>query len=277
MLALRLHHREYSNDEAHKALHRRLKNLAPDENARLFWAVDSLVQSLRDIVDPWERFTEITWHEGPVELRAERDLDWIKQALSDMARPTNDRAVLLEAAMQLPPHREQWRDYVSGLKPLVADQPTLVVRIDERLKPSKYEKELKRQETKAAEQKKQRERRETKHRASWIQFWHEVAEYPESAFSSDRSWNTAWYLWRAMSHDGKDSRAEGWNRRFIEEQFNKETADRLRRALMNIWREDHPSLPSERPEDERNTYLVRCSLGLPGSMRRPKILHGPPH
>ena len=33
---------------------------------------------------------------------------------------------------------------------------------------------------------------------------------------------------------------------------------------MNIWREDHPSLPSERPEDERNTYLVRWQLGLAG-------------
>ena len=264
VLTLRLHHREYSNDEAHKALHKRLTNLDPDENARLFWADDSLVQSLCDIVDPWKRFTEITSREGPVELRAERDLDWIKQALGDMARPTNDRAMLLEAAMQLPPNREQWRDYVSGLKPLVADQPTLVARIDERLKPSKYEKELKRQETKATEQKKQRERREAKNRASWIQFWHEVAEYPESAFSSDRSWNTAWYLWQAMSHDGKDSRAVGWNRRFIEEQFNKETADRLRCTLMNIWRADHPSLPSERPEDERNSYLVRWQLGLAG-------------
>ena len=264
VLALRLHHREYSNDEAHKALQKRLTNLAPDENARLFWAEDSLVQSLRDIVDPWKRFTEITSHEGPVELRAERDLDWIKQALGDMARPTNDRAVLLEAAMQLPPNREQWRDYVSGLKPLVADQPTLIARIDERLKPSKYEKELKRQETKAAGQKKQRERREVKKRANWIQFWREVAERPERAFSSDRSWNTAWNLWQTMSHDGKDSRAVGWNRRFIEEQFDRETADRLRRTLMNIWREDPPSLPSERPEDERNTYLVRWQLGLAG-------------
>ena len=31
---------------------------------------------------------------------------------------------------------------------------------------------------------------------------------------------------------------------------------------MNIWREDHPTLPSERPEDKRGTYLVRWQLGL---------------
>ena len=43
--------------------------------------------------------------------------------------------------MRLAPHREQWRDHVSGLKPLVADQPSLLAAIDERLKPSKHDKE----------------------------------------------------------------------------------------------------------------------------------------
>ena len=262
VLALRLHNREYSNDEAHKALHERLSNLSAEDHARLFWAEDSLVQSLHAIADPWKRFAAVTWHHGPVQLRPERDLDWIKEALGDTARSENDRAMLLEAAMRLAPHREQWWDHVSGLKPLVADQPSLLAAIDERLKPSEHDKEEERWKKKAAQRKKQQERRDAENRASWIQFWRDVAERPESAFSSERSWNTAWSLWRAMSHDGEDSRASGWNRRFIEEQFGEETADRLRRILMNIWREDHPTLPSERPEDKRGTYLVRWQLGL---------------
>ena len=262
VLALRLHNREYSNDEAYKALHERLTNLAADENARLFWAEDSLVQSLYAIADPWKRLAEVTLHDGPVELREERDLDWIKEALGDTARSENDRAMLLEAAMRLAPHREQWRDHVSGLKPLVADQPSLLAAIDERLKPSKHDKEEERWKKKAAQRKKQQERKDAKNKASWIQFWREVAERPKSAFSPERSWDTAWNLWQAMSHDGEDSRESGWNRRFIEEQFGKETADQLRRILMNIWREDHPTVPSERPEDERSTGLVRWQLGL---------------
>ena len=262
VLALRLHNRESSNDEAHKALHERLSNLSADENARLFWAKDSLVQSLHAIADPWKRLVEVTLHEGIVELRVEQDLAWLKEALGDTARSENDRAMLLEAAMRLAPHREQWRDHVSGLKPLVADQPILLAAIDERLKPSKHDKEEKRWKKKAAQRKKQQERRDAKNKASWIQFWREVAEHPEHAFSSEHSWNTAWNLWRAMSQDGKDSRESGWNRRFIEEQFGKETADRLRHILMNIWREDHPILPSKRPKDERNTVLVRWQLGL---------------
>ena len=31
---------------------------------------------------------------------------------------------------------------------------------------------------------------------------------------------------------------------------------------MKIWRDDHPTFPSERPEGERNTFLVRRQLGL---------------
>ena len=151
---------------------------------------------------------------------------------------------------------------MSGLKPLVADQPSLLAAIDERLTPSEHDKELECWEKKEAEQKKQQEQQDANDKASWIQFWREVAKRPESAFSSEHSWNTAWNLWRAMSHDGEDSRASGWNRRFIEEQFGKETADRLRCTLMDIWREDHPTLPSERPEDKRGTDLVRWQLGL---------------
>jgi hypothetical protein len=262
VLAQRLHHRDYGNDKVHETLQERLISLNAEDSARLFWAQDSLVQSLHAIADPWERFAEVTLHDGSVELRAERDLIWIKEALGDTARAVNDRAMLLEAAMSLPLNRGRWRDHVSGLRPLVADRTDLLAVIDERLKPSKYDKEQKCREKKAAERKKQREQRDAKNRSSWILFWREVAEHPESAFSSKRSWGTAWNLWRAMSYNGANSRASGWNRRFIEEQFGKETVDRLRRTMMNIWRQDLPTLTSERPEGERNTYLVRWQLGL---------------
>ena len=264
VLALRLHYPQFSNDEAHKALQERLENLTACENARLFWADDSLVQSLHAIADPWKRWAEVALHDGPAEVRAERDLDWIKEALSDISRSKDDRAMLLQGAMRLPPDPEKWRDHVWGLKPLVADLPDLVAAIDERLKPSKHDRETERWKKREEERKKQQERQDDQDRASWVQFWREVAEFPESAFSSEREFDTAWNLWQAMSHDGEDSRASGWNRRFIEEQFGKEAADQLRHTLMNIWRQDHPTLPSERPEDERGTLLVRWQLGLAG-------------
>lgn len=262
VLALRFHHPEYSNDEAHKTLQERLTGLDSNDSARLFWADDSLVQSLHIIGDPWMRLAEVILHDGPIELHVDRDLAWIKDALGDTNRSANDRAMLLEAAMRLPPNQEEWRDHVLGLKPFVADERNLVITIEERLKPSIHDKDHERWEKKEAGRRKQRERRDAKGRASWIQVWREVAEQPDNAFSPEHSRSTAWNLWRAMSHDGEDSRVSGWNRHFIEEQFGKDTADRLRRTLISIWREDRPTLESERPERERGTYLIRWQFGL---------------
>ena len=262
VLALRLYHQEYNSSDAHKTLLERLANLTAVENESLFWAEDSLVQSLHPTPDPWNRLAKVILNDGPVELRAERDLDWIKTALDDKTRSDDDRAMLLEAATRLSPNREQWREHVTGLKPLVADRPDLIAAIDLCLETAKQDKELERLKDEQAEHKKERDQQKAENKASWIQFWREVSEHPESAFSSESSWNTVWNLWRAMSNDGEDSRASGWNRRFIEGQFGKETADRLRCALMNVWRKDHPTLPSERPEDQRGTLLYRWQLGL---------------
>lgn len=261
-LALRLHHRDHGDDEPIKSLRERLSNLNAEGNARLFWVEDALLQSLYKVKDPWRRLAEITVHDGPVHLRPDRDLTWVSEALGDTTRDTDERAMLLEAAIRLSPDRDTWKEHVEGLRPLIADDPSFMQRLDDWLKPSKQDNEHRRWEKKQAERKKQEERRKAKNYASWIQFWREVANQPENAFSTEQSWNTAWNLWRAMSHDGDDSRSSGWNRRFIEEQFNQETADKLRRVLMKIWRDDHPTFPSERPEGERNTFLVRWQLGL---------------
>lgn len=262
VLALRLHLDERSNNGVHRALRERLANLTAEENSRLFWAQDSLVRSLQIIADPWQRFAEITLHDRPVELRAERDQGWIEEALGDTARSTDDRAMLLEAAMSFAASSERWREHVSGLKRLVADRPGLLTTIDGRLRPSKGDKKHERWKKKQAKRKKQEERRRAKGKAEWIAFWREVANRPEEAFSSDRERSTAWNLWRAMSREGEHSRASGWNRRFIEEHFGQATADRLRRTLMSVWRRDRPTLPSERPENERRTSPPHWELGL---------------
>ena len=221
VLALRLQPDRRGNNDPHKALHERLGDLVADDNARLFWTADSFVQSLHAIAEPWKRLAEVILPDGPVELRVERDPHWIKEAFGDRARSTETRALLLEAAMRLSPDPQNWRDRVSALKPLVEDQPSLIAAIDKFLKPSKFRREQKRRKQAAAKRQKQQERREAKAKASWIQFRREVAERPDSALSSERSWNTAWHLWHAMSHDGDDSRVSGWSRGFVEEHFGK--------------------------------------------------------
>ena len=262
VLALRLHHREYGDDGPIKVLHEKLKNLENDESERLFWAEDRLVQSLQTIDDPWNRLAQITHDGGSVELLVERDLEWVKVALSETRRGVRERALLLEAAMQLYPDRDARKEHVEALKPLVADAPSLVSRIEDWLKLLKRGNRHRHWEKRHTKRRIQEERRKAKDRANWVQFWRLVANQPDQAFSSERGGNTAWNLWKAMRHDGDDSRSSGWNRRFIEEQFDRETANRLRLTLMTIWRNDRPTLASERPQDERGTTLFRWQLGL---------------
>ncbi len=262
VLALRLHHREYGRDEQVKSLRERLTDLSARDRASLFWATDALLQSLHETKNPWKRFFEITSHDGPVKLKFERDLAWVKNALGETMRDASERAMLLEAAMSLPPDRDARKEHAEGLKPLVADVPSLMERIDDWLKPSEHDKENRHWEKKEAARKKQEERRKAKDHASWVLFRREVANQPDDAFSPGRGLNTARNLLHAMRSERDDGRSLDWNRRFIEEQFGSETADRLRSTLMNIWRKDRPTLPSERPESERNTFLVRWQLGL---------------
>ena len=262
VLAMHVPHREHGSDEPFAQLKKVLAVLPADKHAELFWADDTLQQSLHPTPNPWKRYARVVLHDGPVRIEAARDETWIKAALADQTRPLEDRAMLLEGAMRLAPSPEAWRDHLSGLKALVADQPDLLATIDDRLKPSKQDKELKRWQIEDAKRKQQHERREAKNHASWVIFWREVAEQPDKAFSVERGGNTAWKLWRAMSQAGDDSRESGWNRRFIEANFGKETADRLRLTLMAQWRNDRPTLSSERPDNEKNTYLVRWQLGL---------------
>ena len=264
VLSLHQSRRKYSVDDAQRALRERLANLSADENERCFWAADTLMQSLRAIEDPWDRLAQITLHDGPVNLYADRDLNWVKNSLGDTERSEGDRGMLLLAAMRLGPAQEQWSQHVSSLRPLVADCPNLLEVVDKRLRPAKRDKELERREQTLVERQRQQERLREENKGSWIRFWREVAEHPETAFSPDRTGNTAWNLWRAMSSVGKHGRASGWNRRFIEEHFGNATADRLRCALMQVWRDAHPTLSSERPEESRNTYLEHWQLGLAG-------------
>ena len=267
VVALRLHHPDQCDENADKSLRERLNNLNAERTAVLFWAEDALLHSLHEVKDPWMRLAEIilydgVGHLGSVQLIPGRDLTWVCEALGDTTRDEGERAMLLEAALRLLPDPERRKVHVEGLRPLVTDEPSFVQKLDDWLKPAKQDKVLRRWELNQAERKKEEERRKTKDRDSWVRFWREVANQPEDAFSPEQGLNTAFKLWRAMQKDGDHSRSSGWNRRFIEERFNTETADRLRRVLMKIWRDNYPTFPRERPDGKSKELFMRWQLGL---------------
>lgn len=240
-----------------------LNELPAQQSCELFWVIDTLFQSLRLTEDSWERFaaTTIDWS---IHLKYDRDLNWIKECLSDTKRCDAERAMVLEAASRIGPSGDDWIAHMNELKSLVTADPPLALWIDQRIEQAKQQSGPEEWEIKQAKRKDDAARKEKENLASWEQFWTQVSDDPENAFSDNRKENTAWNLWHAMTKAGNRGRESGWNRQFIEDYLGEDIADRLRITLMRQWRDDRPTLTSERPDDAKGTFLVKWQLGLAG-------------
>jgi hypothetical protein len=262
VLALRLAKEDHVDGAAANELRQLLANASSKAREVAFWADDAFLQGLHPQQDAWHRLFEVSQH-GALRLSPDKDRTWIRTFLSDKDKDIGERAMMLYAEMNLLTHdRESAADHLESLKIFVSDSPQLLDIIEKRQQPSAGDAELRQYEERNAKLRRESENNETRAHASWVEFWREVAADPDAVFSPIRADHTAWNLWQAMGRSGRESRASGWNRRFIEEQFGKDVADRLRLALSAMWRKDKPTLRSERPQAEKNSFLVRWQLGL---------------
>jgi hypothetical protein len=265
LLAVRLSKEAHDQKEAIAELRRALSDLPADVREAAFWKEDAFLAQLHQSKDAWNRVYDLARY-GGIQLNDKKDGGWVRRRLSDTKEPLNHREMMLWAEMVFlnstaTDHRELLED---RLKPLVSDAPSLVSIIDNRLKPQAGAAKLRRMEAQNEKRAKQTERRTAKAHASWVMFWREIVKDPGKVFGIDRAQNTAWNLWQAVERSGHESRASGWNRRFIEAQFGKDVADRLRETIMAAWRKDRPTLRSERLDHEKNSFLVRWQFGLAG-------------
>ncbi len=262
VIALRLQHDERARDEPMQQLRTVLAGRSPVLRETIFWADDAFSQALHPEPEPWPRLVRAAYH-GPLDLNYAQDGAWVRRILADTERPLSQRTMMLELSM-----RGVWdgignvRDYVEGLRQYVVDKAELCELIDRFLAPREANPDEVRLEKRINQQRKAAEMRESMDHASWVAFWREVAEHPQTAFGPGREDSTAWNLWRAMQRSGNESRASGWNRRFIEKYFSKEVADSLRSSMRSIWRNDKPTLRSERATKDSGTVLTRWQLGL---------------
>jgi hypothetical protein len=258
VLALRVTKDEQSSDQLTKDLRGMLADASSEHREAAFWADAEFLQALRPTKDAWGRVFELS-HHGGIRLNPTKDRAWVLRRLADKHSPLPEREMMLWAAMI---ELFQPGETLEGVKSYVIDCPSLATIIEDRMKPVARSEELRRLEREHERQKRKAESRDAKARASWIKFWQEIASNPEAVFDEARADNTAWNLWQAMDRSGTESRASGWNRRFIERQFGRDIANRLRVTLQRMWRKDKPTLRSERPADKKNTFLVRWQLGL---------------
>ncbi len=265
LLAVRLSNETHDQKEEIAELRRTLSNFPAEVREAAFWKEDAFLAQLHQYKNPWDRAYDLV-HYGAIQLNDEKDSGWVRRRLSDKNEPLDHREMMLWAEMVFlnsaaTDYRKLLEDH---LKPLVSDAPSLLSIIESRLKPPPGAAELRRMEAQHEKHVKQIERRTAKAHASWVMFWREIVQYPDKVFSLERGWDTAWNLWQAVERSGNESRASGWNRRFIEEQFGKSVADRLRETMMAAWRKDTPTLRSERSDSEKNSFLVRWQFGLAG-------------
>ncbi|MDP9573391.1 UNVERIFIED_ORG: hypothetical protein J2W66_003893 [Agrobacterium larrymoorei] len=262
VLASRLHDRNNGREDPQIELRKTLSDLAAPDNERLFWIDDEFLTSFRAVDDTWGRLSRMLFRygDGPVTLRADRDFGWVKRSLGDQSLKPGDRALMLEALLYL--FRSEQGLPATEIMPLIEDSADLTEVFTKYMANAPKESPEKKWERDDAIRKERAAKKHAEDLASWERFWHDIAARPNYVFSPEKGDGAAWDLWRAMSHEGEHGRTEGWNRPFIERHFGKETADRLRSTLCSVWRKYEPTLPSERPETERNTYLVVWQLGL---------------
>lgn len=262
VVVLRLEDRHRTDNDLVQDLRKALGELEPPLREAVFWADDELIQGFHPETDPSRRLFNACY-DGPLSLNAVQDGNWMLQCLADTARPLAERTMALLALMRhVWDGKGQLQDHLERLKQYVSDEPELLKLIDHEIAPRTIDPEQVKLEARIKRQNQAAERRKARDHASWVAFWSKVADDPETAFSPDREGNTAWNLWQAMQRAGDESRASGWNRRFIEHHFGIDVAERLRNSMRSIWRKDRPTLRYERPANERGTILIRWQLGL---------------
>jgi hypothetical protein len=262
VLALRFFRPETSSESLADELREFLVSASSEQREVAFWADDAFLQSLHPSKGAWDRVFELSQN-GGIRLTPEKDYAWVMRRLADTGNSVREREMMIEAAtIELVRPGDDLLKVLESLRLCVADSPSLLSIVESRMKPGPNSKELRRFEEENARRKKESEEKRAKDLASWIDFWREIAKNPDAVFDESRADNTAWNLWRAMARSGRESRASGWNRRFIEQHFDRLVADRLRTALLQIWRKDKPTLRSERSADKKNTFLIKWQLGL---------------
>lgn len=232
-----------------------------DLRAAIFKADVALLRELRPDRPRLDHVMDLIWRGALRFLPA--DDAWIRAVLGDTTASPDLRAAALQTEMfALVPDGDRRQAHLEALRPLVADDEELAKALEDRIAPHVQSRQERRWEIKHKWRERQTKRREAKARASWIMFWRELKDDPEAAFSPECADSTAWDLYRAMRRGGSRNES-GWDRALIEDHLGKQVADRLRLALMPIWRRrERPPLASERPPAERNSFFESWILAL---------------
>ncbi|MDR6830797.1 hypothetical protein J2X48_002483 [Bosea sp. BE271] len=239
--------------------------LPPEVREAVFWREDELLQALNSSQGGWDR-TFDRWAHGALKPSEEKDSAWVRKATGDPKERADRRelALLTDTHYFTAADLRSEKQRLEALRPLVADNPQLVSVLDGRLKGLEDARSHRRVAEADRRYDRRADERKAKDHASWVAFCNEISNDPEGVFTEQRQEATAWNLWRAMARNDLDPHVSGWDREFLETQFDASLANRLRLAMMSGWRKLVPTLRSERPPADKNSYASVWDFGLAG-------------
>lgn len=254
--------RDIRSDETLPATLAEALALAPAAvRAAVFAEGVALLRLVRPDQPRLDLFVELVFR-GAVPLTA-ADESWVRDRVGDQSAAADLRgAALLMLVFGFARQREDGIAYLAPLRALVADDAELAAFVEKHREPPQSSRDYRRWELCRRRRERQHERRGAKARASWILFWRELTSNAGAAFAPDRIDNTAYNLGRVLHRGGGSRRASGWDRQLITEHLGADVADRLRAALMPLWRREVVPLASECEPEERNIVYGRWTLSL---------------
>ena len=150
---------------------------------------------------------------------------------------------------------------VANLKPFIEDNPVLDACLMDVKRPVVQDPRADQIKRENAQQERQRQRRIEREYRRLVKLWHLLRECPEALFSPKREFRLLYFLWTVMRDRVRGGAASGWNRDFLERNFGRAVTDRIRHAMVRIWRDAKPTLPVDMPEDKRNRVQTGWLLG----------------
>lgn len=248
-----------------------LDSLTNGWRPRIFQADLACVESLGGDRSARYRLVRIVY-EGALNYTLERDGSWVQGALADVQVSPERRAVLLHLAAHLYAIEGGLKNGEDALRRAVTDSTTLNDELNSIVASNQPSSEF----LKMQEEQRKRQERQAKKRAderdAWARMRRELAEQPALALGPGRRDSTIWNLWLVLRKLGRNGDEGRWDRSFLISQFGVEVTDKLRLALMAYWRSMRPTVRSERPRGEENTYLTVWSIGLMGIYAEAEVL-----
>lgn len=237
----------------------------PGRRLQAFLAQLELFDDLKSPPEAWRRLGSVLRLGLAIEIE-QTDSVWLSEVAADIRRDLRHREVAVKGLLRLWRLRRGSEDEGRELLALVADEPQLVVLVEEGLLPPAPEDpriaEMDAEHRRLVAKEKARKARQL---SEWKEWRQRLVDDPARAFSGAAATKTIGAVCRWLSARSESSnRFNAWDWDALVHVFGEDVATRTREALKAQWRAQTPLMWSQRPQAERNSVLNGWIWGLMG-------------